>query len=58
MEKKDLSLDDYQNKSYFELLEIATKEKDLKKRKNLFEYASKRLKEKFSTIATGNGGEL
>ena len=46
-------LDDYENKSYFELLEIATKEQDIKKRKTLFEYANKVLKDDFADVVEG-----
>jgi len=50
MDKNDFSLDDYQNKSHFELLEIATKEQDIKKRKALFELARQVLKNDFADV--------
>ena len=36
MKKDDFNLDEYEDISYFELLEIATKEQNIKKRKALF----------------------
>jgi len=58
LNRDDFNLDKYQNKSHFELLEIATKEQDIKKREALFEYANYRLKEKFSVIASENGDKV
>ena len=53
MKNEDFNLDDYQNKSHFELLEIATKEQDIKKRKALFELANKILEKGFENSISG-----
>ena len=50
--------EEYQSESYFELLEIATEEQDIKKRKALFKLANKRLKKKFSAISSRSGDGL
>ena len=44
--------DDYKDVPYFELVEIAEKERDLEKRKALFELANKILERIFMKYAT------